>query len=123
MNAKRISELLRELANEFDRADVNSEVPFVSSNHQLDNGGDHVAAPAAQADESIELAQLRNAAKQNMQLGKWSQRAVARWLGRTQTHVNLVLTGKRPSMRLLEQIALLPPRQNIPRNSPYRKAC
>jgi hypothetical protein len=68
------------------------------------------------------LSQLRKAARSRARAGRWSQRAIAQHLGRDQAHINQVLTGKRTSRSLLEKIILLPPRQDIPRNSKYRKA-
>jgi transcriptional regulator with XRE-family HTH domain len=38
----------------------------------------------------------------------WSQRKAAKFLGRTQTHISLVLCGHRPSRRLLRQLVELP---------------
>jgi len=66
---------------------------------------------------------LRAEAQKNVEMGGWSQRAIAQALGRTQTHVNLVLRGPRDSRSLLQKIISLPPRQNIPKQSKYRKAC
>ena len=68
------------------------------------------------------LNQLRKTARTRAHAGRWSQRAMAQHLGRNQTHINLVLTGKRASRSLLEKIISLPPRQDVPRNSKYRKA-
>lgn len=69
------------------------------------------------------LSHLRKAARSRAHAGRWSQRAMAQHLGRNQTHINLVLTGKRSSRSLLEKIISLPPRKDIPRNSKYsRKA-
>lgn len=65
---------------------------------------------------------MRGIARKNVKQGSWSQRAIAQELGRTQTHINLVLRGKRDSLSLLHKISSLPPRQNIPRQSKYRKA-
>lgn len=68
------------------------------------------------------LKMLRKNARARANAGRWSQRAMAQHLGRNQTHINLVLTGKRSSRSLLEKIISLPPRQDVPRNSKYRKA-
>jgi len=55
-----------------------------------------------------------------IQLG-WSQRRAAKHLGITQTHLCLVLCGKRESRSLLTRIAQLPPAPFIPHGSPYVK--
>ena len=68
------------------------------------------------------LNQMRKIARSRARAGGWSQRAMAQHLGRNQTHVNLVLTGKRTSRSLLEKIISIPPRRDIPLNSKYRKA-
>lgn len=68
------------------------------------------------------LNHLRRAARHSAAKGRWSQRAMAQHLGRNQTHVNLVLTGRRTSRSLLEKIISLPPRVHVPRKSKYRKA-
>jgi hypothetical protein len=63
----------------------------------------------------------RNHARTRMiQLG-WSQRRAAKHLGITQTHLCLVLCGKRESRSLLTRIAQLPPAPFIPHGSPYMK--
>ena len=53
----------------------------------------------------------RHHVKHKAKKNGWSQRAMARELGRTQTHINLVLNGKRTSKRLLSRIAALPVRE------------
>lgn len=67
------------------------------------------------------LNHLRKAARARAHAGRWSQRAMAQHLGRNQTHINLVLTGRRSSRSLLEKIISLPPRKDVPRTSKYSR--
>ena len=69
-----------------------------------------------------DLKQLRKTARAHAHAGCWSQRAIAQRLGRNQTHISLVLSGRRDSRSLLEKISALPPRLAVPKNSKYRKA-
>jgi hypothetical protein len=63
----------------------------------------------------------RQHAKRTLKMKGHSYRSAAAELGCSYRHLAGVLMGERISRSLLHRIDLLPARQNIPHNSPYRR--